>query len=228
MARGDQIYVYRPFLNFQGVYEHHGIDCGDNSVIHYRKPSETIERTSLATFTWGNKIYLRPYQTCYIPDVVVHRAQSRLGENKYNLLFNNCEHFATWCKIGNSYSQQVKNFVPIISQMNAERLYEPIKQALEDAKRDDTFEMLNKALADIKVVWDQVQPQYNQALHEVNVWQRVAMEAVKQNRDDLARQAIQRKLGYQKQATELEEKLKQLANMTETLIRNRLNFPPIS
>lgn len=46
MARGDQIYAYRELLNLQGVYAHHGIDCGDGSVIHYRKPSEIVERTS--------------------------------------------------------------------------------------------------------------------------------------------------------------------------------------
>ncbi|TRU83670.1 MAG: NC domain-containing protein, partial [Microcystis novacekii Mn_MB_F_20050700_S1D] len=44
MARGDQIYAYRELLNLQGVYAHHGIDCGDGSVIHYRKPSEIVER----------------------------------------------------------------------------------------------------------------------------------------------------------------------------------------
>lgn len=45
--RGDQIYAHRELLNLQGIYEHHGIDCGDGSVIHYRKPSETIEQTSI-------------------------------------------------------------------------------------------------------------------------------------------------------------------------------------
>ncbi len=29
MARGDQVYVYREFFSLDGVYEHHGIDCGD-------------------------------------------------------------------------------------------------------------------------------------------------------------------------------------------------------
>ena len=31
----------------------------------------------------------------------------RLGEQDYNLLFNNCEHFATWCKTGRHRSGQV-------------------------------------------------------------------------------------------------------------------------
>ena len=40
MARGDQIYVMRPLINMDGVYEHHGIDCGDGTVIHYYKGGE--------------------------------------------------------------------------------------------------------------------------------------------------------------------------------------------
>ena len=51
MARGEQIYTIREFLNIDGVYEHHGIDYGDGTVIHYRKGTETIERTSKAYFT---------------------------------------------------------------------------------------------------------------------------------------------------------------------------------
>ena len=90
MARGDQIYAYRELLNLQGVYAHHGIDCGDGSVIHYRKPSEIVERTSLETFARGGKIHVVRHVEVgfsFIPDVVVERALSRLGEQKYNLLF---------------------------------------------------------------------------------------------------------------------------------------------
>jgi Lecithin retinol acyltransferase len=50
MSKGDQLFVHRELINLQGMYEHHGIDCGDGTVIHYRKPSETIERTSILTF----------------------------------------------------------------------------------------------------------------------------------------------------------------------------------
>ena len=38
------------------------------------------------------------YDYCYDAYTVLERAMSRLGERKYNLLANNCEHFATWCK----------------------------------------------------------------------------------------------------------------------------------
>jgi hypothetical protein len=224
--RGNQIYVYRELLNLQGIYEHHGIDCGDGSVIHYRKPSETIERTSIETFTRGNLVYVREYPKgfCFIADVVVDRAQSRLGERKYNLLFNNCEHFATWCKTGISNSKQIREFVPIATQLNTSQLYEPLKQALRGSDPQNAQQLLNEALTDIKVVWDDIQPRYKAALQEVDNWNRVAVEALKLNREDLAREALKRKLTSRKQAGDLQEQLQQLATMTETLIRNSQNL----
>lgn len=36
----------------------------------------------------------------------VFRAKSRLGSTEYNLVFNNCEHFAIWCKTDLSVSSQ--------------------------------------------------------------------------------------------------------------------------
>ncbi|AOW99594.1 NC domain-containing protein [Moorena producens PAL-8-15-08-1] len=225
MARGDQIYVFQKFLNFEGVYQHHGIDCGDGSVIHYRKNTETIERTSMATFALGEtKIYVKQYSVCLIPEVVIRRAESRLGERQYNLIFNNCEHLANWCKTGKSESQQVKDFIPIISKTNIEGLYEAIKQALQGAKQDDTTQLLNQALSDLRVVWDEIQPKYKQELKEINVWQEVAIQALKNNREDLARAALIRKRNYEKSATDKKAQLDQLAKMTETLIRNRMNW----
>ena len=35
----------------------------------------------------------------------------RLGEQRYNLLFNNCEHFAHWCKTGRHRSNQVEDWI---------------------------------------------------------------------------------------------------------------------
>jgi hypothetical protein len=227
MAKGDQIYVIREFLNIQGVYEHHGIDCGDGSVIHWRKHTDTIERTSWATFVYDakSKVYVKRYRICFTPDVVVRRAESRLGERHYNLLFNNCEHFATWCKTGVSESEQVKDFIPIIANIKTDTLYQPIQQALQETDPNNASQMLNKALADIKVVWDSIQPSYNKAVHEMNVWDRVAMQALKQGREDLARAALQRKLSYKQRATEQKAELDKLATMTETLIRNQMNLP---
>lgn len=51
------------------------------------------------------------YQTygyhLYTPEETVARARSRIGETSYNLLTNNCEHFAIWCKTGVSESMQI-------------------------------------------------------------------------------------------------------------------------
>ena len=44
----------------------------------------------------------------YSPEQTLKRAYSRIGESKYNLVQNNCEHFALWCKTGMSQSMQVK------------------------------------------------------------------------------------------------------------------------
>ena len=151
----------------------------------------------------------------------VERAESRLGEHKYNLLFNNCEHFASWCKTGVSESQQVKDFVPLVHNLDPSKLYEPIKRALTGKDSNTAQQLLAESLRDIKSVWEQVQPQYQQALSEVSAWDKVAKEALKKNREDLARSAITRKLSYEKKASKLEIELSELAEMTENIVRNQ-------
>ena len=42
---------------------------------------------------------------------VVHRARSRLGEDRYHVLRNNCEHFCEWCVRGQNRSYQVDALV---------------------------------------------------------------------------------------------------------------------
>jgi hypothetical protein len=105
MGRGDHIYV-----NYS-VYSHHGIDCGDGTVIHYRKINATISRTSWDEFANGKEVFLKEYIESDLPDVVIRRAESRLGEEVYDVGSNNCEHFATWCKTGIHISEQVNNAV---------------------------------------------------------------------------------------------------------------------
>ena len=57
---------------------------------------------------FGNEI------TIYSPEEIVKRAESQLGEGKYNLVFNNCEHFAVWCKTGVHESSQVQRFFKML------------------------------------------------------------------------------------------------------------------
>ena len=51
----------------------------------------------------------------YSGDETVSRARSKLGQGGYNLAFNNCEHFAVWCKTGVKDSSQVNHFLDIIT-----------------------------------------------------------------------------------------------------------------
>jgi hypothetical protein len=107
MARGDHIRVRR-FL-----YWHHGIDCGDGSVIHYtgtlwKRKEAAVRRTPLEEFADGGKIAIIKYKESANPDEIMERAEKRLAEQKYHLIFNNCEHFATWCMTGNASSGQVR------------------------------------------------------------------------------------------------------------------------
>ena len=222
MAKGDCIYVYRNFGVLEGVYKHYGIDCGDGTVIHYRKPSEVIERTSMETFSQGNPVYVAKYSKgfAYIPDVVVERAKSRLGEHDYNLLSNNCEHFACWCKTGISDSKQVRNYLPAITTLDISKLYEPIKQAI-GGSNSNTKRLTNEALMDIKSVWNQIQPQYQEAIAESQTWAKVAKKALQNDREDLARAAIAKKLKYEQQAKKLEVELSELAEITENIVRSQ-------
>lgn len=104
----------------RGVYTHHGIYIGDNQIIHYSGFAEAfkkgaIEQTNLESFLGGVddfKVVNYPsYQNIYSPEEIVHRAQSCLGEDDYNLFFNNCEHFACWCVTGKARSEQVQEIM---------------------------------------------------------------------------------------------------------------------
>lgn len=49
----------------------------------------------------------------FSPEETLKRARSRIGERNYNLLTNNCEHFAVWCRTGLSDSRQVRQWAAL-------------------------------------------------------------------------------------------------------------------
>ena len=113
MAKGDHIKVKKVVRLKKPVrlktigYWHHGIDCGDGTVIHFRHG--LIKRTSMQYFLGRRRrkgIVVR-HRYSFPADKVVARAEMCLGRKGYNLLFNNCEHFAHWCKTGRKRSKQV-------------------------------------------------------------------------------------------------------------------------
>ena len=109
MSRGDHIYVRR-----RRRYSHHGIDCGDGTVIHYVGAWGTVrrvERTSLDSFAQGSEVLVRQYRRRLPVEEILDNAESRLSSQGYHLVRNNCEHFATWASTGSAASSQVRGWV---------------------------------------------------------------------------------------------------------------------
>ncbi len=50
-------------------------------------------------------------------DKILENARSRIGEGGYNIIFNNCEHFAYECIFGKKYSSQADKAREVIKQM---------------------------------------------------------------------------------------------------------------
>ena len=106
MAAADHLTVPRQ----HGLFLHHGIDLGDGSVAHYLE-GRKILRSPLNDFSRGLEIRVVDHPQASPAGITLRRAMSRIGEQRYNLLFNNCEHFATWCKTGRHRSGQVEDWL---------------------------------------------------------------------------------------------------------------------
>lgn len=98
-------------------YIHHGLHVGRGRIIHYPGlvgcfRRRAVEEVSLEEFARGRPIGVRtdsnPRFDC---EDVVLRARARLGENRYHILRNNCEHFCEWCLSGVSRSRQLDSLL---------------------------------------------------------------------------------------------------------------------
>lgn len=220
MARGDQIYAIREIIGIP--YEHHGIDCGDNTVIHYSKLGEaSVARTTKDTFARGRRVYTKEQPTAYIPSVVVDRAESRLGERQYDLFFNNCEHFATWCKTGRSECEQLNNFGLQLDQIRQPQVGELARSAAQGESPEQTLRLFQEALENVAIATQTLLPQYNQATEDIRAWHQVAQKALDKNREDLARAALHRKVAARKEAQKIKDYLSQLSDLQLTLEQNQ-------
>ena len=98
-------------------YTHHGIYVGGGRVVQYgglvqglRRGS--VEEVSLEQFANGHALWIRYGRAArFDADEVVRRARSRIGEDRYRLLTNNCEHFCEWCLRGEHRSYQVDEWL---------------------------------------------------------------------------------------------------------------------
>jgi len=97
-------------------YVHHGIYAGDGRVIHYAGFHRAFRRgpvkeTTLEQFARGRAVLAAATATARFPGVeAVARARSRLGEDRYRVWTNNCEHFVHWCLSGIPRSTQVERW----------------------------------------------------------------------------------------------------------------------
>jgi Lecithin retinol acyltransferase len=110
------------------TYAHHGVYVGAGSVVHYGALSchwrrGPVEEISLKLFAQGYPVWVRPARPNGLPSAeVVRRARSRLGENRYRLFSNNCEHLSEWCVNGEHRSPQVERFLTQLRRVLAARL----------------------------------------------------------------------------------------------------------
>ena len=95
-------------------YTHHGIYAGRGKVLQYGGGMRRgrVEEVPLCRFSRGREIWIRPGEAgMQDRPEVVRRARSRLGEDRYHVLRNNCEHFCEWCVRGQNRSYQVDALV---------------------------------------------------------------------------------------------------------------------
>jgi hypothetical protein len=98
-------------------YLHHGLYVGNGRIIHYPGliggfRRRAVEEVSLAEFARGRYVAVCT-DSCmrFEREDVVRRARSRLGENRYHIIHNNCEHFCEWCLSGVSRSRQLESLL---------------------------------------------------------------------------------------------------------------------
>ena len=113
-ARGQEPHLSAHLTTSRRGYTHHGVYVGGGRVVHYSGFSGfwqcgPVEEVSLSRFSAGRELRIVHHpKSVFSPEEIVRRASSRLGENDYRLLTNNCEHFCNWCLDGVSRSAQVE------------------------------------------------------------------------------------------------------------------------
>lgn len=137
----------------RGFYTHHGIYCGDDTVIHYSGMSNGwskggIAETSLEEFLGDAPscqiVNYADSDIRYSQSEVVQRAYSRIGEDDYNIIFNNCEGFACWCITGKNESRQVQTASETVSSI---ALAHAAHVAMQNTTRETARQLVNTTIA---------------------------------------------------------------------------------
>lgn len=96
---------------------HHGIELSNREVVHYTVPrtmdlsQAVIKRTCMDDFCKGGYKEEVEYPYEISCEDVEERAMSMEDVEGYNLVFRNCETFATWCMTGYGESHQVQRTI---------------------------------------------------------------------------------------------------------------------
>lgn len=117
---GDHICVRRT----SRFYTHHGIYMGDGKVIHVtgsirEKVHPEVRETDLTGFLKGGTLKRREYKERLPASETVRIASRHISDKSYSMIWNNCEHFATYCTTGRRNSRQVKRAMSGLSTVAA-------------------------------------------------------------------------------------------------------------
>jgi hypothetical protein len=106
-------------VQIQSIY-HHGIYIGNDEVIQFGllndmlKPKEEVRVlvSSIEEFLQGGflevRVFDRKERKIKNDDLkIVEIAKSKLGEDGYDIVHNNCEHFANFCIFNKKESKQI-------------------------------------------------------------------------------------------------------------------------
>ena len=106
-------------VQIQNIY-HHGIYIGNDEVIQFGLPIDMIRpkeevrvlKSSIEEFLQGGFLEVRVYdrkerKLKNDDQKIIEIAKSKLGEDGYDIVHNNCEHFANFCVFNKKESQQV-------------------------------------------------------------------------------------------------------------------------
>ncbi len=103
------------------LYKHYGVYVGNNTVVHFSGGRghelsalrARIRKTTLEDFSSNREVQIETKcAESYSRKETVMRALNAVGseKGKYALPWNNCEHFANWCRYGKKRSVQVEQF----------------------------------------------------------------------------------------------------------------------
>ena len=119
LPKADHFFVWRHHLGVP--YQHHAIDIGDGTAVHFtdgdggvagpggRTNNFVVRRTPIEFVTRDgrDRIHIVSHQERLDDELIIDRALSQVGRKGYNLIFDNCEHFACWCVLDREESRQV-------------------------------------------------------------------------------------------------------------------------